>query len=148
MLIFIMMQTLFGTMAAPRTASGRLPHTLAWVWLYLLQFCVSNQSLSVAEDLANKPWRPLPAKRLSVVTARRLRWLLLPICLTSSLCYPGAILPGIALTLGIFVHNEMYLDSHWLTRNICNALGYAAFNGGATYVACGKYNLDKSLLSY
>lgn len=53
----------------------------------------------------------------------------------------GVILPALALTLGIILHNEMKLDSHWLTRNVCNALGYAAFSFGATYVACGKSGL-------
>lgn len=131
-------QTVFGTVAAPSTVKyRRLPHTFGWVWMHLLQFCISNQSLSEGEDLANKAWRPLPAKRISLATMLRIRWTLLPACLVYSSLYHGARWPSLALSAGIFMHNEMYLDSHWATRNLCNALGYAAFNAGATYVACG-----------
>ncbi|KAJ3551511.1 hypothetical protein NM688_g4662 [Phlebia brevispora] len=59
--------------------------------------------------------------------ALRLRWLLLPLCLVQSSLYGGAILPGLALTVGIFLHNELLLDSHWFTRNVCNALGCLLF---------------------
>ena len=114
-------------------------HTLAWVWLNLLQFCVSNQSLpeSVEEDRNNKPWRPIPSRRMSRHTARALRWALLLACLAISSSY-SVKYPGLALSLGIWLNNELGLDCHWITRNICNALGYAAFSAGATHVACGK----------
>ncbi|KAH9920286.1 UbiA prenyltransferase family [Fomitopsis serialis] len=130
--------TVFGCLSAPSTGFARLLHTIAWVWLNLLQFCVSNQSLpdSVEEDVRNKPWRPIPAHRVSLLAARKLRWALLPLCLAISLGYHVGY-PGLALALGIWVNNELALDSHWITRNLCCALGYAAFNAGATYVACG-----------
>jgi len=51
----------------------------------------------------------------------------------------GATWPGLALTIGILANNEVRFDSHWFSRNICNALGYAAFNAGATSIACGSY---------
>ena len=39
------------------------------------------------------------------------------------------------LMLGILLHNELKLDSHWLTRNVLNAIGYAVFDAGATALA-------------
>ncbi|OBZ71564.1 hypothetical protein A0H81_08916, partial [Grifola frondosa] len=121
--------TVFGTIAAPKATVIHVCARLIWVWFNLLQFCVSNQSLSPAEDAANKPWRPIPAHRITVTTARRLRWMLLFVCILLSIA-----IPGIALAIGIWANNELCLDSHWVTRNICNALGYAAFNSGATNI--------------
>jgi len=130
--------TVFGSLSAPSTGFARLLHTIAWVWLNLLQFCASNQSLpdSEGEDARHKPWRPIPARRVSILAARKLRWALLPLCLAMSLGYHVGY-PGLALAFGIWVNNELALDSHWITRNMCCALGYAAFNVGATYVASG-----------
>ncbi|OBZ71461.1 hypothetical protein A0H81_08918 [Grifola frondosa] len=127
--------TVFGTMAAPKATVIHVCARLIWVWFNLLQFCVSNQSLSPAEDAANKPWRPIPAHRITVTTARRLRWMLLFVCILLSFYFRIAT-PGIALAIVIWANNELYFDSHWVTRNACNALGYAAFNSGATYVHC------------
>ncbi|PVH93922.1 hypothetical protein DM02DRAFT_603295 [Periconia macrospinosa] len=46
----------------------RLPHVVVWLWLLVLQFCIHNQSSrqSIKEDLYNKPWRPLPAGRITI----------------------------------------------------------------------------------
>ncbi|OBZ71748.1 putative indole-3-pyruvate monooxygenase YUCCA9 [Grifola frondosa] len=88
--------TVFGTMAAPKATVIHVCARLIWVWFNLLQFCVSNQSLSPAEDAANKPWRPIPAHRITVTTARRLRWMLLFVCILLSFYFRIAT-PGIAL---------------------------------------------------
>ena len=37
--------------------------------------------------------------------------------------------------IGILLHNELRLDSHWFTRNVLNAVGYATFDAGAMTVA-------------
>ncbi len=97
-----------------------------WVWLHLLQFCVSNQTTNPHEDSANKPWRPIPSGLISVHAARVLRWILLPICLAISVwCQVLSI--GIALCLATLAHNELGWDAHWLPRNVLNAVGYASF---------------------
>ena len=100
---------------------------------------MSNQSLpgSAAEDAANKPWRPLPSARISVRAARRLRWVLVPVCLGVSLAL-GATAPGVALAVLFLGNNEGGIDARGVMRNVFNGLGYGGFNLGATCVASGQ----------
>ena len=118
----------------PETTPLAFARTALWTWLHLLQFCVSNQSLSPDEDALNKPWRPIPAGRISVRQATTLRWTLLPLCLFLSFAF-GISAVGVVLMIGILLHNELRLDSHWFTRNVLNAVGYATFDAGAMTVA-------------
>ncbi|EIM84467.1 uncharacterized protein STEHIDRAFT_159138 [Stereum hirsutum FP-91666 SS1] len=127
--------TAFAFLTAPNPSITRLPCTMMWIWLNILQFCVSNQSINPEEDASNKPWRPIPSQRTSVCSARILRWILLPMCLTLSV-YLNVLGEGLALAIIFLAHNEHNLGSHWILRNVCNAIGYAAFNAGATSIAC------------
>ncbi|KZT18943.1 hypothetical protein NEOLEDRAFT_1152282 [Neolentinus lepideus HHB14362 ss-1] len=117
--------------------------TFMWTWLHLLQFCASNQTLSVDEDAANKPWRPVPSGRISLANAKALRWWLTPLCLVCSL-QQGMLLPSIALNVMTYVHNELGFHSGWLGRNVCCALGYMAFEWGAICMASSSCLLDIS----
>ncbi|EIW64971.1 uncharacterized protein TRAVEDRAFT_93217, partial [Trametes versicolor FP-101664 SS1] len=126
---------IFGTTAAPIYTTSQILPRAAWIWLHLLQFCLSNQCLSPEEDAANKPWRPIAARRITTENAQILRWAMLPVCLFVSAHY-GVLLPSITLAIATLAHNELRLDSGWLARNVCNAVGYASFNAGATYAAC------------
>ncbi len=130
------MQTVFGTLAAESYGIGSLLTRESWVGLHLLQFCVSNQSVGLEEDRRNKPWRPIPAGRISVAAAQSLRWTLSVPCLIISLRL-GVIVPGATLILATFAHNELQLGSSWFLRNVLNAVGYCAFNVGA---ACVGYS--------
>ncbi|KZV67417.1 hypothetical protein PENSPDRAFT_654071 [Peniophora sp. CONT] len=125
---------LFAWCTAPKLTLTSFARSFIWIWLHLLQFCVSNQHLSPHEDALNKPWRPIPGRRITIRHATILRWLLLPICLAFSAAH--RVFPiGVTLAVGIFLHNEMRLDSHWFTRNVLNAIGYAVFDAGATVIA-------------
>jgi hypothetical protein len=53
---------------------------------------------------------------------------------------------GISLAIAFIVYNELHLHSHWLTRNACNAWGYASFNAGASAIA-GAYNSFHTVFS-
>ncbi|KAI0644115.1 UbiA prenyltransferase family [Trametes meyenii] len=124
--------TLFGTVASPFSPTVRQVLLRgAWVWLGLLQVDVANQIINPAEDMINKPWRPLPAKRISHKHAFILRWLTpaVWIALSFILHVPAA---GIALTISNIFYHELGGAEHWLSKNICNAAGYASFNAGAT----------------
>ncbi|TRM65033.1 UbiA prenyltransferase family [Schizophyllum amplum] len=129
----------------PLTAS-RVLCTVFWIWIHLLQFCVSNQTASPDEDAQNKPWRPLPAHRITIHDARVLRWALLPICALICIAYD---LRAIAFwfPVAIIMHNELKLDSHWATRNVLNALAYCMFDIGATSVARGYHSLASAKAS-
>ena len=113
-------------------------YAIFWTWVHLLQFCISNQSLDPEEDALNKPWRPISSGLASAPSARTLRWILLPLCFSLSVCLEVP-WQGISLALGFIAHNELGLHSHWLMRNICNALGYAFFNAGASAIAAGTF---------
>ena len=118
---------------------------VVWTWLHLLQICVSNQSLAPDEDALNKSWRPIPSGLISVVYARTLRWILLPLCFSLSvyLEVPGH---GISLALAFLAYNELHLNSHWFMRNICCAWGYASFNAGASTIAAGVFYVFNATL--
>jgi hypothetical protein len=133
------LQIVFAYLSASDTSPERMLCAVLWTWLHLLQFCVSNQSLNPEEDTLNKPWRPIPSGVVSVVNARILRWILLPICLSLSISLE-AHWQGISLAIAFIVHNELHLHSHWLMRNACNAWGYASFNAGASAIAGVYYS--------
>src|SRR5712691_8692838 len=87
--LFLHRQTVFAASAAPSCSLSRLPHALLWLWVHALQFGLANQTLprSLAEDLLNHPDRPIPAGRISLRTARTLRWMMIPICFVLSAVY-------------------------------------------------------------
>ncbi|KAF9815583.1 hypothetical protein IEO21_04504 [Rhodonia placenta] len=126
--------TSFSYISVPSTSVGRMAQAVLWTWLHLLQCCVSNQIYSIPEDKDNKPWRPLPAGRITVQRAKYLRWTLLVICFALSGHY-GVFEAGAVFTVATLLYNEGGLDSHWETRNLLNALAYAAFDTGASSVA-------------
>ncbi|KAJ3557578.1 hypothetical protein NM688_g1400 [Phlebia brevispora] len=133
--------TLFATAAAPDFVGSNLPQAIFWLWLHLLQFDVSNQSMSPEEDEQNKRWRPLPSKRLTLRQARILRWLLVPVCLAVSCLYSLPIIyASISLISFTVIYNELSGHSHWLVRNVVNACGAASFEVGTTLLASQKYD--------
>ncbi|KAJ3006499.1 hypothetical protein NUW54_g3912 [Trametes sanguinea] len=127
----------FAIVATGDTCVAHMLRRILWTWMNLLQFCISNQTSSVAEDMLNKPWRPLPARRLSLRVARTIRWVLIPASLVLSSRFDGYAPPSsAALVIATLAHNELELGAHWLTRNMLNATGYAAFNLGAMSISC------------
>ncbi|TGJ79167.1 hypothetical protein E0Z10_g9598 [Xylaria hypoxylon] len=117
----------------------RLLRVVLWIWLQLLVLDLANQRLpdSIAEDIINKPWRPITSDRITAEGARRLLIASIAITLAAS-SYLGVT----SETLLLFMFNWMYNDlglanSHWLLRNLMNALGITTIGAGATRVACG-----------
>ncbi|KAJ6580407.1 UbiA prenyltransferase family [Mycena vulgaris] len=135
--------TLFACAAAPIQSAGRLLYAMFWVWLNLLEVDVSNQYKSVAEDLINRPWRPLPGGRISQESATRLRWALVPLCALASLPF-GSDLVGcsLALTGALIVHDELGWAGDWVGKNVLNTVGYASFEFGATKIMNAAPRLD------
>ena len=94
---------------------------------------VSNQAYGAAEDAINKPWRPVPAGRITEEQAFILRWIVVAMCTWYSAAH-GVDL--VLVTLGLFVttflYDEMGLAAHHVGKNFCNIGGYTTFEIGAT----------------
>ena len=117
----------------------RLPHVVFWIWLHLLQTNVANQIIDPEEDACNKSDRPIPAARLTLYQAQIFRWFLVPFCLVVSVVYgPPVTVASAMLCIFTYIYNELGLATHWITKNVLNALGFACFELGATLVAGGS----------
>ncbi|KAI0948591.1 hypothetical protein AcW1_005399 [Taiwanofungus camphoratus] len=135
--------SVFACVSAPVHSFVRFLHAVLWIWLHLLQCNVSNQYRSVLEDAVNRPWRPLPSRLISVEHACILRWLLVPLCIGTSLCYGWDVaLASACLTLTTVCYDELGLAGHFLGKNLCNVPGYVSFEIGATKIMGSTTNLD------
>jgi 4-hydroxybenzoate polyprenyltransferase len=130
----------------------RLPLVVLWIWINLLGEVVANQRLegSIIEDSINKPWRPLPSKRVTPDEARSLLlWILLPLSYLA-----GVLLGGSDASVALMVFSYMYNDlgganENWLLRNMLNACGLSSFSLGAAKVAWGPLStMDKTLYAW
>ena len=118
----------------------RLPYVLAWLWLNLLLFNLENQRLpsSIVEDSVNKPWRPLPSRRLDAKQARNLMFTAIPavVLLSYALGVTRQALGLIALT---WAYNDFGgADRNFVERNLINALGMSLYSSGAVAIASGN----------
>ena len=134
-------KTLFAIAAAPLSSPIRLIDTTFWIWLHLLQFNVANQVKAPNEDRVNKPFRPIPAGRITVHNATILRWALVPICLVYSTLYSPQ-LTWISLTILCLTtwYNEHNGDRESFSKNLLTAIMYVLSELGGTLVA-GKRRL-------
>lgn len=146
-------QTLFAAATVPAHTISGLLHTVLWLWVHTLQLGLANQTLPYAfsEDLVNHPDRPLPTGRITIRQARTLRWMMIPLCFLLSATYgPRTLLTSFGVSLFVLAYNECGgARSHWLVRNVLNAIGYALAEAGATLVACTSFpsQIDRPGLS-
>lgn len=115
---------------------------LLWLWLHLIILDLSNQRLpdSVAEDSINKPWRPIPAGRLSPAEARTMLLCTIPLAMMFSLLGTGqtAFVPSTTLICLSWLYNDLEGSStSIIARNALNALGLTCFGWGALAVLAG-----------
>lgn len=112
---------------------------LFWVWINLLPFNISNQrsDAAIQEDSVNKPWRPLPSKRID--SQRAFLYQILGYLLTiSSSWIIGGAAPSLSLYMLGYSYNELHgADVSWLRRNLINMAGYMSFLWGASEVFAG-----------
>ena len=111
-----------------------------WTWINLLPFAIDNQRqpAGIAEDRLNKPWRPMPSKRLTEEQARRLMFGFYPVAVLVS-CYVGGIRQCIALIiLGYWYNDRGGADWSCVVRNFINACGFICYSSGAMEVALGR----------
>ncbi|KAI0071728.1 hypothetical protein K474DRAFT_1733012 [Panus rudis PR-1116 ss-1] len=130
----------------PRTHLSGIPEGILWIWVHQQTFNLSNQTIGINEDKLNKAWRPLPAGRVTVHSARLCWWLLAPTCLFYSLHY-GFATACASLVLCVFtvIHNDFKAHTHWLLKNVVSAVGLAAFEtGAAVIIGRGWVQLDRT----
>jgi 4-hydroxybenzoate polyprenyltransferase len=127
------LQNVFAAVTAPASSSFRVALAVAWTWLHLITFNFSNQYRSVAEDKLNKPWRPIPAGRIRLATADRLRWLGCAVCLgLSALGGRALFLSSAAFLVTAIAYDETTLSKHWSGKNVMGAIAYPTASAGAT----------------
>ncbi|KAI0546409.1 UbiA prenyltransferase family [Xylaria curta] len=135
-------QTIFALSAAlsDHDVAIRFPYAVAWIWIHILVADLSNQRLpeSVCEDKVNKPWRPMPAGRLTPRDAQI--WLQIAIWLAlllSIMC--NSLQPSTTLMTFLWLYNDLDGSSIGpFQRNLLNAVGLACFNWGGTSVLLGS----------
>lgn len=111
---------------------------LAWNWLNLLPLAISNQypKESTEEDRENKPWRPIPAGRVTMQETQYLMFVGYAVAILSSLILGGTA-ECVALILEGWIYNELEgANKSCLARNFPNVTGYMTFASGAVRVAC------------
>ncbi|ROT38102.1 hypothetical protein SODALDRAFT_324532 [Sodiomyces alkalinus F11] len=124
----------------------RVPLMLAWVWLHLLVEDIANQRLegAIIEDSNNKPWRPLPSKRITPEEARRWLLMAIPVAVGAS-AWLGALRSSLCLMVLVWMYNDLDGSGSdiWL-RNALNAGGLMCFSWGALAVlAQGEGQLQR-----
>lgn len=129
--------------ALPHSASARiplrLPAIILWCWINLLPFTIDNQRQlrAIKEDSINKPWRPLPAKIMSLKEAKVLTLILYPTAVYISYIL-GGLRPSLALVgFGHSYNNLGGSDRGIIIRNLINAAGYSTFVFGAVEAGVG-----------
>jgi len=123
-----------------------IPESIFWIWIHLLQCALANQTTgSPEEDACNKPWRPLPSKRLTLGQAVVLRWIVAVACCVYSALYGCRVLyASVAMFFLNILYSEMQASSgYWLIRDSVVTAGIACFQTGSMLiVAHDRHYLD------
>ena len=122
-----------------RQVAERIPLVALWIWIHLLPFNINNQTAAgaVEEDRTNKPWRNMPAGRMTIPQAKCLMLLSYSLATTTAI-FSGGVKQSIGLAiLGTWYNNFAGGDKSCLVRNFVNACGYVCFTSGAMEVAIG-----------
>ncbi|CAI6336557.1 unnamed protein product [Periconia digitata] len=125
---------------------SRVPKTAFWVWCNLLPFAIDNQRQpsSIEEDKLNKPWRPMPSARISILQATHLMVVLYALAFTISTVITGGSAQCVMLMGLGYWYNEFHgADRDCVVRNFINACGYTCFLSGALEVM-----LERSVFAF
>jgi 4-hydroxybenzoate polyprenyltransferase len=124
----------------------RAPAITAWLWLIILQFCLQNQCSegAVEEDAINKPWRPIPSQRITLVNATRLLVAVRLVAGTAS-WYLGVSYPFLVWSvLGSLYNDYGGSDGSGIARNLfCGGFFTCSF-GGALMIALHASSVSKA----
>lgn len=113
--------------------------TAMWTWINLLPFAIDNQRqpAAIMEDNLNKPWRPMPSRRLTPRQAKGMMLSLYPVACITSICVGGLNQCIALILLGYWYNDCGGADVSCVTRNFINACGFICYSSGAMEVALG-----------
>ncbi|KAF9062676.1 UbiA prenyltransferase family [Rhodocollybia butyracea] len=90
---------------------------LLWLTLFIYWFNLLNQITGVEEDLINKPDRPIPSRKVTILRAK-LRWALALMALISLAVYEPTLQPEtICWLLTVALLCATPLGKHWFVKN-------------------------------
>jgi 4-hydroxybenzoate polyprenyltransferase len=91
----------------------------------------------VEEDNLNKPWRPVPSGRISIMACHAWRWRVVAFCLCLSFLFSFKVLVTSAtFAVLVILHDDFGLSGHPILKILCNVGGYASFELGSTLILC------------
>ena len=128
----------------------RLALAACWIWINLLCFCIGNQRKprAIIEDSMNKPWRPLPSKRLSASQAYEMHITAHVVALSTSFAVGGVWQCVLLMALG-YVYSDLGAgDRSLVLRNGLNVAGFLCFGMGATSIAAGASEVGLTTAAY
>ncbi|KAH6678006.1 UbiA prenyltransferase family, partial [Halenospora varia] len=101
---------------------------------------------SVVEDTVNKPWRPIPASRITPYEAQRVLRVAVPAAMGLSAIL-GSFVASVTLMAFIWLYNDLEGSGAgpW-QRNVLNAAGLLCFGWGAVLVLLGGDDLLNDVL--
>ncbi|KAF4821100.1 Fumagillin beta-trans-bergamotene synthase [Colletotrichum siamense] len=158
-LIWDFTESNFSTFVAPNTAFGllggltgspltsgqatalavlqRFPLVVAFNWYSVLIFDLANQrgSESVAEDRANKPWRPIPAGKVTQEQTRAAMLVAIPAVLVFNYVL-GVWSEGVFILILTWLYNDLR-GGDTLARDAIIAVAYFLFNTASLKIAIG-----------
>ncbi|OTB19796.1 hypothetical protein K445DRAFT_52486 [Daldinia sp. EC12] len=112
------------------------PKMILWSWSNLFLFNLHNQkhSAAIAEDKINKPWRPIPAGRITPRQTERIIYVMYPVIILVSSAV-GGMIPCVAEAFLCLWYNELGGAADPFLKNLLNGLGYGCFLAGPLEVA-------------
>ncbi|KAI0169852.1 UbiA prenyltransferase family-domain-containing protein [Hypoxylon sp. FL1284] len=127
-----------GAALSARQILSSSPKMLLWSWSNLFLFNIHNQrhDSSVKEDAVNKPWRPLPAGRITPRQTTLLVYAMYPVIILVSL-QAGGMASCIFEAFLCLWYNEFGGAADPLFKNLLNGLGFGCFFAGPFEVATG-----------
>lgn len=111
----------------------RLLMVMLFAYSNLLPWVMGNQrqTVAIAEDAENKPWRPIPAKRITAAQTSTLMHFLYPVVVLMSVFMGVPFQSLMVVALGVWYNDFNGSDGSFWVRGLINGIGHAcALSGG------------------
>lgn len=121
----------------PREILSSLPPMAAWSLAHLLLFNLHNQLRGRAEDALNKPWRPIPAGRISQEQTALAVCAAYPLAAGVAAGVGGLGVSLLGLAMCVWYNELGGGDDPWL-KSMLNGVGICCFLAGPLEVVLGR----------